>query len=376
MKTLEPIPTPFSVRWREFRVRFLPPLFFLLLMATVALIWSRIAPHATLVGIGEGARSVVTAPQSATFARLLVEPYSVVAQGTPVAVLTPVDVRADFDLLRSYFDLAQASSEPSLAEENAMNFERIRVELLRNKADLAIAQVKLKQAERDVARNTPLYREKLVSEDIYELSMATRDALAAEVRELGAAVTEIEQRLTELRTIGEPQSNASQTNELLARLEQAQAAVASNLAPVTLVAPITGMVSMPLRNPGEFVAAGEPLFNISALQAERLIAYLRQPYAVDPEIGMAVRVTTKTSRRQTFESYITQVGAQVEPITNSLGYARQDVLVDSGLPVIVHIPADVHIRPGEAVDVTILSGSRHPFPPTPQISTDSGRRQM
>jgi multidrug resistance efflux pump len=263
-----------------------------------------------------------------------------------------------------------------LAEENAMNFERIRVELLRTKADLAIAQVRLQQAERDVTRNTPLYHEKLVSEDIYELSVATRDALAAEVKERGAAVTAIEQRLELLRGIGEPQFNGSRTNEFLARLEQAQATVASNLAPITLVAPITGLVSLPMRQPGESLFAGEPLLNINALQADRIVAYIRQPYAVDPEIGMAVKVTTKTSRRQTFESYVVQVGAQVEAITNFLGYVRQDVLVDSGLPVIVHVPGDVRIRPGEAVDVTILSGTRLSPTLTPQVSTDSGRRQL
>jgi multidrug resistance efflux pump len=326
--------------------------------------WWKVAPHWSAAGIGEGPRSLLTAPQSGILKQMLVEPYSIVEAGTPLAVIVPVDVRADFDLLRSYFELARLRAQPSLAEENAMNYERIRVELLKTKSELAIAQVKLEQAERDAARNEPLHREKLVATDIYELSVNTRDALKTEVAEKTRAVAEIEDRLELLRGIGEPPliPTLPGSGDWLTRLERAHSAAASNLAPVTLVAPITGMVGYPVRQPGEYVLAGEPLLAVSALQSERIIAYLRQPYVVDPEVGMSVRIATRTGNSQTFESQILQVGAQVEIITNSLGYLRQDVPVDSGLPIIVEMPPDARIRPGELVDILIRSRKRASAP--------------
>lgn len=42
MPPSKPIPTPIRVRWRDFRVRFLPLLVFLLSMAAAATLWNRI----------------------------------------------------------------------------------------------------------------------------------------------------------------------------------------------------------------------------------------------------------------------------------------------------------------------------------------------
>lgn len=320
-----------------------------------------------MAGIGEGVRSVVTAPQPARIKQWLVEPYSVVTAGTPLAVVVPVDPRADFDHLRSLLAMAQAASQPSLAEDNAMNFERIRVELLRTKSELAIARVNLEQAERDVARNTPLYREKLLAQDIYELSLNTREALQTEVAEKSNAVAQIERRLEDLRPLGEP--GIMRTNpaagEWLNRLETARAAAARNLEPLTLVAPITGMVDAPRRQAGEFVLAGEPLLSVSAVRSDRIIAYLRQPYRLDPKIGMTAQVTTRTRQRQTFVSRVIQVGAQVEVLTNSLAFLRPGSMVDVGLPVVVEVPLEVTIRPGEVVDVAVLEASADPAGPLP-----------
>jgi multidrug resistance efflux pump len=264
--------------------------------------------------------------------------------------VAPADARADFDHLRSMLEIEQMRSSPSLAEDNAMSFERVRVELLKTKAELAVARVKLEQAERDVARNAPLYREKLVSQDIYELALNTRDALKAEVDEKAKAIAQIEGRLNSLRPIGEPTSESSSWS---AQLEQAQAAAGQHLGPQTLVAPISGMVSLPLRQAGEFVPAGEALMTVSATRSEYIIAYLRQPYRFDPQVGMAAQVTTRTQQRLTFASQIAQVGAQVEVMTNALAMLRPGLLVDAGLPVMLPVPPGVNIRPGEIVDIMI-----------------------
>ena len=177
MNPRPPIPIPFSVRWREFRIVVLPFMVFALLIGVTAVMYWKSGARGTTNGIGEGLRSLVAAPQAGQIQEWLVKPYTIVDAGTPLVIVTPVDARANFDLLGSVFELARVRTQPSLAEDNAMNFERIRVELLRTKSELAIARVKLQLAERDVARNTPLYLEKLVSEDIYELSVNTLHSL-------------------------------------------------------------------------------------------------------------------------------------------------------------------------------------------------------
>jgi multidrug resistance efflux pump len=355
MKTLTPIPTPLSARWREFRTRLLPLIVCVSGIVAIAFLWKNHTGPATMQGMGEGVRSIVSAPQTVRIQEWLVAPYEIVPAGTPLVVVSPADPRADFDLLQSLHEMARVRSQPSLAQDNAMNFERIRVELLKTKSELAIARVKLEQAERDVARNTPLLREKLVAQDIYELSVNTRDALKAEVDEKAKAASLIEQRLEQLRGIGEPDvvRDANEKRTWLTQLEQAQTLAAKNMAPQTLVAPIGGMVGLAQRQAGEFVPAGEPLVTINSLRADNVVAYLRQPYRFDPQVGMTARVTTRTYQRQAFLSQITQVGAQVEILTNALSMLRPGALVDAALPIIVAVPAGVHIRPGEIVDVVI-----------------------
>jgi len=369
MKSLPPIKVSSAVRWREFRHRFLPLIVVLAAIGVIGLIWMNRGPRATMTGIGEGVQSIVAAPQTVRVQEWLVEPYTTVAAGTPLVVVIPADSRTDFDLLRSQFEMARLRSQPSLAQDNAMNFERIRVELLKTKAELAIARVKLEQADRDVARNAPLYRDKLVSADIYELSVNTRDALKAEVVEKGKAAAEIEHRLEQLRSIGEPDElrDTAAGRKSLVQLEQAQAGVAKNLEPLVLVAPISGMVGPRQRQVGEYVQPGEPLLALNSTRSERVVAYLRQPYPLEPQVGMAVQITTRTYQRQTFLSQVVQVGAQLEVLTNALALLRPGGMVDAGLPIIVPVPHEINIRPGEIVDVYVTKIAEQILPPRPQL---------
>lgn len=354
MKALEPIPIPAAVRWREFRTRVIPSLVVVGVIAAIAVLWRNHTGQASMQGIGEGASASITAPQTVRVEKWLVDSHTVVTAGTPVVLVAPTDARAEFDRLRALYELAKIQSQSSPAEDNAMNYERLRIELLKTKTDLAIAKVKLKQAERDVDRNTPLYQEKLVSADIYEMAVSLRDALKAEVTEWSKAVKQIEQRLAALRSIGEPGAAGAQQNDAwMTELEAAQTAAIKNLEPHTLLAPITGMVSVPIRQAGEFVPAGEPLITVSSTRSDNVVAYLRQPYRFDPKIGMTARITTRTSQRQAFSTQIIQIGAQVEVLTNALALMRPGTLVDAALPVILPVPSGVNIRPGEIVDVII-----------------------
>ena len=81
------------------------------------------------------------------------------------------------------------------------------------------------------------------------------------------------------------------------------------------------------------------------------MGYLRQPYAIEPAAGMSVHVTTRERKARKFWSEITQVGVQLETITNSLAFVRQGALLDAGLPVVVQVPKGMRIRPGETVDL-------------------------
>ena len=353
---LPPIPTPLSSRLRELRLRVLPYVTFIAVVVAVTFFWRHVGGTGTIMpGIAEGIRSIVTSPQPGKIEQLLVGPYQSVTAGQPLAIVRPVDPRARLDLLQSELDLARMRMQPSVAQQNAMNFERVRVEYLRLKQELAVAKINLERAENQLRRDQQLYNEKLLAEDLYDLTLKTRDMYKAEVDEKGKAVEEIGGRLVQLRSLGDPEStNEVNESAVLARLENEQALAGTNWAPITLYAPVDGMVQTISRHQQEFVLDGEPLMIVSADRADHIVGYVRQPYSFQPEIGMNVSVVTRELKRQKFFSQITQVGAQVEVITNALAFVRQGVLVDAGLPVVIHIPPGIKVRPGEQVDISVL----------------------
>jgi hypothetical protein len=136
------------------------------------------------------------------------------------------------------------------------------------------------------------------------------------------------------------------------RLTEAQ------LQPVGLVAPIDGVVTLVLRRPGEMVAAGEPIFQISAAKTERVIGFLRQPLPKLPSPGMTVEVRTRTFERRIARTIVTDVGQQLEPIPVTLLGAMRlplgDAPAELGLRIHVAPPAGFVIRPGEHVDLILL----------------------
>lgn len=358
MEPLPPIPTPPGALVREFCQRALPLLVFVATVAAVGLLWREVGVGRSAVGVGEGLRAQLVSPHPATVVRLLVEPHSQVRRGDPIAVLQPFNPDAPLNLLQTRIDLARFESTPSLAEENAIQLERLRIEWVQTRSELEVAKVRLEFAERDVARNEPLYRDRLVSEEVYEQSRSNRDLLRAEVAEKSKAVEDVGKRVAEWEAAAEPAPERSSDPTLLEDFAQVQRAVATNWATLTLVAPIDGIVGGFLRQPGEFLVEGEPLTTVHSSQATHIVAYLRQPFGLEPQPGLPVRVSRRAATREHFETAIRHVGPQFETITNALALVRDGILLDSGLPIIVDIPAHVTVRPGEVVDLVIRSGTR------------------
>lgn len=352
---LPPIPAPPSILWRTIRMNWVPPVVFLASVAFVFIQWRSLTGGA-IPGIAEGIRSVVTAPQISLLHELKVVPYQWVESGQPLATLMPIDPRMDLDILQSELQLARLRMEPSLAERNAIDYERLRIECVRLKQEVAMAEVNLQRAESALKRSVALRSENLVSEDEYDLNLRDRDLYQVEVKEKRDAVADVEKRLEQLRVLADPEGPASHlpTQPFLDRLGEAIHGAQVRKESMLVVAPISGMVQYINRQPGEYLTEGEPLVTILSPKSERIVAYLRQPYSREPEVGMSVKVRTRDRSPRAFVSHITHVGAQLEPITNSIALVRPDILVDVGLPVVIEVPPAVHLRPGEAVDVVLL----------------------
>lgn len=354
---LPPIPIPPYKRWREFRMEVAPLFVFAAAIATVVYIWRQNIAAPTLQGEVEAVRANVTSPQAGILTQLKVSRFQKVTQGEAVATVMPTDPRLPLALIQSEMDILRARLEPRLSQQrNATDYERLRLEWLLQKVDLASDRVSLVRAESEFKRSADLLQAKLISEELYEVSLRNRDRLVVEVDEKTKLIADLEQGLQRLAILGDPQAPSPTADVVLAGIqaqEEKLKLAEAGAGPITLVAPLTGMVSSVFRNQGENVVNGEPIIAISSLQSEHIVGYLRQPFPVEPEVGMPVEVRTRATRSVSRLSRILQVGAQLEPITNSLAMLKPGNLVDMGLPIEVNLPPDLKVRPGELVDLII-----------------------
>lgn len=352
---LPPIPTPPRQWWMLFCQRALPLATFAGALFATVILWNHAGVGRSFVAIGDGTRTHVLAPQAGTLVEMLVPPYSVVRQGTPLALLREFDPRAALDRTRLRMDAARLQALPTLAQNRAVDLERIRLDLARIRSELATARVRHEFASREVDRLEPLFRDRLIAENTFEISRAARDMNAAEVQEKERLMQDVQARLQTLEGGATPDSTATPDSGFDFDFDFD---TLEDPGPVTtLTAPIDGVVGPWLRHPGEFVVEGEPLLAVLAPRAERLVGYLRQPVGFDPQAGMPVRVTRRSIERQQLQSTIRHVGSQFETITNALALVRDGVLMDIGLPVVVDLPAEHSIRPGEIVDIVVDASS-------------------
>jgi multidrug resistance efflux pump len=244
-------------------------------------------------------------------------------------------------------------------QRSAQEFERMQVDWMSRRVDLASLQGRLQQAEADLARAEQLFKQGLVTDQSIAQLRVARDTLTAQVAEQSRLVAHMEPIVRNMAPKDEKDPGLSSQSALAAALkvQEAKLHVAEQqLAPLPLIAPIDGVVSQLLRRSGEMVTAGEAIVRISATRSERITGFLRQPLTVQPTVGMTVQVRTRSSPRQIVDSKIAQVGSGMEPLSPSLVAALKlptNQAPEPGLRVNIAVPASFKVRPGEIVDVVV-----------------------
>ena len=354
---LAPIPVPFRRRLREFRIRVLPAIVFVATGAMAFTIWRTELGSPTLEGQAETITAAVASPESGALTLLKVTRFQRVQAGEAVALVVPNASGAPLTLIRAEIELLRARLDPVLGrQQNATDSERLRLEWLIQRADLAEARVELARAVNALARDETLFRAQVISADLYDASLKAKEGIEAVVNEKQRLVEEIQQSLEQLRGLGNAETNAPAAEATIALLQTQETrlrAVEQSLSVVTLFAPIDGTVSAVYRQAGENVSQGDPVVAITATESPQILGYLRQPFPVEPQVGMAVQVRTRSRPQRVAATQVVHVGAQMEPITNGLVAARSDRIMEFGLPIAIATPPDLNLRPGEVVDLVL-----------------------
>ena len=357
----DPIPIPASQRWRNLRRHVAPPVVFGIVVGTIALLWNTNVAAPTLVGQAEPVLSSLSSHKPGTVAMLNVVRFQKVRAGEilgQVLVAEPAVLESSLAVIRADLDSLKAGMSPVVEQQrNAVNYAQLRLDWMRQRADLASARVNAQLAAAELQRTEELFKSKLVSRSDMDTAQANHDALQQQVNELARLVAEGEINFTNMQPTGagdighisnDPMRTAIAAQESKLQLTEAE------LAPVILRAPMDGIITAIYHRASESVTAGEPILAVASQTPVRIVGYLRAPNLDAARPGMKVRVRTRNAHRETALAQVTEVGLQLEnppaALANPLGPAA-----DLGLPVEISLPENLVIRPGELLDLTLLA---------------------
>ena len=338
--------------WFEFRQRYMPFGVFALVLVATVLLWNKHTGRSTIVGQAEAVRTLVSAAKPGTVIALKTDLLQRVKQGQVVAQIIPADLDAVCAELNSGVEKLRAELSQA-TDRNLVNYQGLRLDLLRRNVELASASVERQLAESEYQRYLALHEKHSVSDAEFETRRSNRDALQSKVDSLTHLAADLEKQITQLQPANSADDNPAVraiTAAVVAQQKQLEAlSEAANLK-----SPMDGIVSTIQKRPGEIVKPGDPVLTIGALRPARIVAYLRQPFDGRLKAGDVVQVSTRGGERVTASARVLEVGTQLEAIDPTLlppSNFSSAHAAEYGLPMLVEMPAGLTVAPGEVVSV-------------------------
>lgn len=353
-----PIPIPLRQRWRHARMRLVPALVFFSTVFAVAYLWKDYVAAPTLVGQAEPVLSNVTSYKAGVLAELSVNRFQEVKMGDPIGQVLVTDPRvlaSSLAVIQAEIEVLRTGMKPVVAQQRlAVSYDQLRLNSMRDRAQLATSKVNLQMAETDFCRNEELLKDKIISQRVYDQAKANRDRLQKEVEELTKVVDQGDSSMKNIPLDDGPDPSKTSSESLKAAIalqESKLRLTEAELSPIRLTAPIDGIVQMVHHRSGEAITAGQPVVSISTLNPVRIVGYLRPPFISEPKVGMSVQVRTRGMRREVGMAEVKQVGTQLDLVPAALAGPTRLAANDLGLPIDVSMPSNLKIRPGELVDI-------------------------
>ncbi len=356
---LTPIPTPPAQRLRDLRTRFLPMAVVGCCILSIGVLWKNNIAAPTLVGQAEPVISNLSSHESGVLTGFNVTRFQRVKTGDilgHVLIADPKIVAASLAVVRAEIEEFRLTDSPLVQQQrNAVDYVQVRLDWMRQRAALATSKVNLQLAEIELRRNQDLLKDNLVSQSIYDLALATRDGYKGEVEELTKLVAEGEQSFKELNPSGDLVKLSGDPTRAAMTLQEAKLRqIEAELSPVPLRASMDGVITAVHFRSGESVTAGQPIVSIASVQPVRIVGYIRSPNPGEPKVGTKVEVRSRVGKREVGIAQITEVGTQLEVPPLALASSARPPNTELGLPVEISLPANLSIRPGELVDLTLV----------------------
>jgi multidrug resistance efflux pump len=351
MATSDPFATGRASFWQEFRLRALPYIVFGLAVAGTVWLWQRKPAYTSIVAQAEAVRTNVNTLTGGVVIALKTDLLLRVNKGDIIAQVVPVDAEAQRALFAANLESLRAQMLQNV-ERNTVNAQQLRLDWLRRSSELASARVEVQLAESEFQRYQPLHDTRAVSDAEFELRRSNRDALRSKVETLERLVGDLQTQTNLAAPVTKETDTSPAAKAIAAAITAAQKQLEAQTETTLLRAPIDGVVTAIARRPGENALPGESIVTVSALRPTRIIGYVRQPLNLRLSVGDSVTIYSRTVGHATATAKILQIGTQLETIDPGLLPLTSFRAVEYGLPLLIELPTELALAPGEIVNVT------------------------
>lgn len=351
---LPPVPSPPEHYWRQFRIKFVPGLTFVGVLGITVWLWGKNLANPVVMGQAESLLAEVASPTPGRISQLNVTLFQEVKAGDVIAVVDatePLVLSNTIAVIRAEMGLIRA--EAGLDNGDKVRLADFRLSWMIRRAELAAAQAQLTYARTALERATALAVAKIDTTDARDIAQRDFDQLTLQVEQMRLAVDAAERSWRTLDAASAA-DEAPATIAALAVAEQNLKLAEAQLRPIVLRAPISGRVSKVDKMAGATVVEGIPIVTIASTTPNRIIGYLSQPLRIEPRVGMRAEVRSRGLVRKVGEARVTNIGPRIELFDAPLRVRGMGVAQERGLPIVVSIPPDMLIRPGELVDIRLL----------------------
>lgn len=351
---LPPIPSPPQQRWHIFRTSILPLLSFAVVSLVATWLWGLNLANPLVMGQAEGLQANVISPVPGRLARLEVALYQQVKQGDIIAVVDASDpqvlsntvavIRAEMDAIRA---------DAGMDAGDRVRFAQFQMSWLTLRSELVGLRAELQYAEAESARQERLLKEGIASQTDLDIAKRDVDRLTREVQEKSDAVNAAAISMRELDPA--KTSESPSVRAMLAVANQELQLAEAQLQPVLLRAPIDGYVTQLTVAPEGSVIRGAAIAVLASSKVDRIVGYIPQPVRIEPKVGMKLEVRSRGTHRQVAVTQVSHVGPRIELFDAPLRVRGMGAAQERGLPIVAAVPPDMDLRPGELVDLRLIT---------------------
>ena len=301
-------------------------------------------------GYVEATEVRVAAEVGGRILQLPVEEGDRVAAGAVVAQLDTSDV--DLALQRAAAERAQAVAQLRLLQAGARaeDVRQARAQADSARADHAAAESELRSAAADLSRFEALLASNAGSRKQRDDAATRREVAAARVEAARERVRAADEQVARLRA-GARREEVAAADARVAAVDAQIAALNKSRADAVVRAPVAGVVTSRLVDPGEIVAPRAPLLVVTDLDRAWANVYVDEP--IVPRLTLGQTIPLVTDAQQRVEGKITFISPKAEFTPRNVQTAeertklvyrikvttdnRQGIL-KSGMPVEAEIP--------------------------------------